>query len=134
MRVEIGIDWRAHSPVTLEIGAVLHPDDAVANKLAALYGRAADRDYVDVDAVLRSGRYSSADLLRLARDADRLRCCPLDMLGADVVPAHELFIAVPPPSCIPEVVEAGSGMRRGTRRHPRRLPHHVPSFFNPRWT
>lgn len=54
----------------LEIGVVLHPDDAVANKLAALYGRAADRDYVDVDAVLRSGRYSGADLLRLAREAD----------------------------------------------------------------
>ena len=70
MRVEMGIDWRAHPPVTLEIGAVLHPDDAVANKLAALYGRAADRDYVDVDAVLRSGRYSSADLLHLAREAD----------------------------------------------------------------
>jgi hypothetical protein len=70
VRVEMGIDWRAHPPVTLEIGAVLHPDDAVANKLAALYGRAADRDYVDVDAVLRSGRYSSADLLRLAREAD----------------------------------------------------------------
>jgi hypothetical protein len=54
VRVEMGIDWRAHPPVTLEIGAVLHSDDAVANKLAAFYGRAADRDYVD--AVLRSGR------------------------------------------------------------------------------
>lgn len=72
VRVEMGIDWRAHPPVTLEIGAVLHPDDAVANKLAALYGRAADRDYVDVDvdAVLRSGRYSSTELLHLAREAD----------------------------------------------------------------
>jgi hypothetical protein len=49
---------------------VLHPDGAVANKLTALYGRAADRDYVDVDAVLPSGRYSSAELLRLARGAD----------------------------------------------------------------
>ncbi|MGH3796123.1 MAG: hypothetical protein ACRDSP_14670 [Pseudonocardiaceae bacterium] len=73
-----GIDWRAHPPVTLGIGAVLHPDDAVANKLAALYGRAADRDYVDVDAVLRSGRYSSADLLHLAhgkRILDSIRRC-----------------------------------------------------------
>ncbi|MGH3719911.1 MAG: nucleotidyl transferase AbiEii/AbiGii toxin family protein [Pseudonocardiaceae bacterium] len=70
VRVELGIDWRAHPPVQLDIGPVLHPDDAVANKLAALYGRAADRDYVDIDAVLRSGRYSSADLLRLAREAD----------------------------------------------------------------
>jgi len=49
---------------------VLHPDDAVANKLAALYGRAADRDYVDVDAVLRSGRYRGVDLLHLVREAD----------------------------------------------------------------
>lgn len=70
VRVELGIDWRAHPPVQLDIGPVLHPDDAVANKLAALYGRAADRDYVDIDAVMRSGRYSSADLLRLAREAD----------------------------------------------------------------
>lgn len=70
VRVELGVDWRAHPPVRLEIGAVLHPDDAVANKLAALYGRAADRDYVDVDAVLRSKRYNSTDLLRLARETD----------------------------------------------------------------
>jgi hypothetical protein len=70
VRVEMAVDWRARPPVMLEIGAVLHPDDAVANKLAALYGRAADRDYVDVDAVLRSGRYSSAALIRLAHDAD----------------------------------------------------------------
>lgn len=70
VRVEMAVDWRAHAPVTLEIGAVLHPDDAVANKLAALYGRAADRDYVDVEAVLRSGRYGSDELLRLIRDAD----------------------------------------------------------------
>lgn len=32
--------------MTLEIGTVLHPDDAVANKLAAPYRRAADRDAV----------------------------------------------------------------------------------------
>lgn len=70
VRVELGIDWRAHPPVQLDIGPVLYPDDAVANKLAALYGRAADRDYVDIDAVMRSGRYSGADLLRLAREAD----------------------------------------------------------------
>jgi hypothetical protein len=32
------------------IGPVLHPDDAVANKMRALYGRAEARDFVDVDA------------------------------------------------------------------------------------
>jgi len=33
----VAADWRSHDPVTLEIGPVLHADDAVANKMAALY-------------------------------------------------------------------------------------------------
>lgn len=70
VKVELGIDWRAHPPVVLSVGPVLHPDDAVGNKIAALYGRAEVRDFIDVDAVLRSGRYSTADLLRLAATAD----------------------------------------------------------------
>ncbi|MEV6859842.1 nucleotidyl transferase AbiEii/AbiGii toxin family protein [Streptosporangium subroseum] len=70
VKIELGVDWRAHPPVRLEIGPVLHPDDAVGNKVAALYGRAEVRDFVDVDAVLRSGRYSTEDLIRLATDAD----------------------------------------------------------------
>jgi hypothetical protein len=43
-------------PLRLSIGPVLHPDDAVANKICALFGRAEVRDYVDVDAVMSSGR------------------------------------------------------------------------------
>ncbi|MEV0353405.1 nucleotidyl transferase AbiEii/AbiGii toxin family protein [Nonomuraea sp. NPDC050680] len=70
VKVEMGVDWRAHPPVRLEIGPVLHQDDAVGNKVAALYGRAEVRDFVDVDAVLRSGRYTTDDLTRLATDAD----------------------------------------------------------------
>jgi hypothetical protein len=35
-RVELGVDWRAYPPTRLAIGPVLHPDDAVANKLCAL--------------------------------------------------------------------------------------------------
>ncbi|WP_347588838.1 nucleotidyl transferase AbiEii/AbiGii toxin family protein [Acrocarpospora sp. B8E8] len=70
VRVEMGVDWRAHPPVTLEIGPVLHPDDTVGNKVAALYSRAEVRDFVDVNAVLRSGRYSADDLTRLAANAD----------------------------------------------------------------
>ena len=37
-KVEVAADWRAHEPVMLDIGPVLHSDDAVANKMAALYG------------------------------------------------------------------------------------------------
>ncbi|SFI84755.1 Nucleotidyl transferase AbiEii toxin, Type IV TA system [Streptosporangium canum] len=70
VKIEMGVDWRAHPPVRLEIGPVLHPDDAVGNKVAALYGRAEVRDFVDVFAVLRSGRYDSDQLIDLATCAD----------------------------------------------------------------
>jgi Nucleotidyl transferase AbiEii toxin, Type IV TA system len=76
-KVELGIDWRAHPPVVLAIGPVLHPDDAVANKTCALFSRAQARDYIDVDAVLRSGRYTSDELLALAKShgpASTTRC------------------------------------------------------------
>lgn len=54
----------------LEIGPVLHADDAVANKVTALFGRAAPRDYLDVNAALASGRYSGEWLLQLASEHD----------------------------------------------------------------
>jgi hypothetical protein len=69
-KLELAADWRAHDPVTLEIGPVLHADDAVANKMAALYGRALARDFLDIDAILASGRYSRDRLLELAAASD----------------------------------------------------------------
>ncbi|AGZ39386.1 nucleotidyl transferase AbiEii/AbiGii toxin family protein [Actinoplanes friuliensis] len=83
-KMELAADWRAHPPVTLNIGPVLHPDDAVGNKMAALYGRALARDFLDVDAVLASGRYSSEQLLQLveAADAGFDRALFADTLGA----------------------------------------------------
>jgi hypothetical protein len=35
----------------------------VANKVCALFGRAEVRDYVDVDAILTSGRHTENELL-----------------------------------------------------------------------
>jgi len=84
-KVELSADWRAHEPVQLDVGPVLHPDDAVANKVCALFGRALPRDFLDVDATLMSGKYTRAvartrrrgrpwvrpaDLRRRARRAD----------------------------------------------------------------
>ena len=69
--VELGVDWRANQPIQMSIGPVLHPDDAVANKMGALYGRAQARDFIDVDAAIRSGRYSRETLLWLVERADR---------------------------------------------------------------
>lgn len=69
-KLEMAADWRAHPPVLLDIGPVLHPDDAVANKMCALYGRALPRDFLDVEAAIISGRYTRERLLDLAANAD----------------------------------------------------------------
>jgi hypothetical protein len=83
-KVEPSVDWRAHEPVQLDIGPVLHADDAVANKVCALFGRALPRDFLDVDAAIMSGRYTREQLLELAADADRGfdRLLFADALGA----------------------------------------------------
>jgi hypothetical protein len=69
-KVELGLDWRKNEPIRLAVGPVLHADDAVANKVCAMFGRAEVRDYVDVDAILTSGRYTEDELLDLAADHD----------------------------------------------------------------
>jgi hypothetical protein len=69
-KVELGVDSRANEPVRTSIGPVLHPDDAVANKMRALYDRARACDFIDIDAVVRSGRYDWSTLVRLAERSD----------------------------------------------------------------
>lgn len=69
-KVELGVDWRENEPVRLALGPVLHADDAVANKIRALFGRAEVRDFVDAAAILASGRYTEDELLTLAADHD----------------------------------------------------------------
>ncbi len=67
-QVDLGRDWRAQEAVTLDIGPVLHLDDAVASKVTALLGRALARDFIDVAAAL--DRYSRPRLLQLAFERD----------------------------------------------------------------
>ncbi|WP_246158226.1 nucleotidyl transferase AbiEii/AbiGii toxin family protein [Catellatospora sichuanensis] len=69
-KLEMAVDWRAHAPVDSLVGPVLHPDDAVANKMCALFSRAESRDFLDVEAAISSGRYSRETLIELARQAD----------------------------------------------------------------
>jgi hypothetical protein len=70
--------------VQLAVGPVLHSDDAVANKVCALFGRALPRDFLDVDAIVMSGRYTREQLLELAAEADHGfdRLLFADALGA----------------------------------------------------
>jgi hypothetical protein len=69
-KVELGIDWRQYPPTVLDIGPVLARDDAVANKVCALYSRGQARDYIDVDAALRRQAYTHEELLELAEAHD----------------------------------------------------------------
>jgi len=62
-KVDLGVFWRARVPVRLGIGPVLHPDDAVAGKMDALFNRWAPRDFLDIDTILASGRYTRPQLL-----------------------------------------------------------------------
>jgi hypothetical protein len=59
---------RFSTPVVLDIGPVLHLDDVVGTKVAAMITRAQPRDYIDVAAVL--DRYDRQNLIALARNAD----------------------------------------------------------------
>ena len=70
-KIELCSDWRTEPPVIVEgLGAVLGVADAVAGKMSALSERHLPRDFIDIDAVLRSGRLSRQDLLRLAWERD----------------------------------------------------------------
>ncbi|MEV0366367.1 nucleotidyl transferase AbiEii/AbiGii toxin family protein [Nocardia fusca] len=69
-KVDLGVFWRSQLPVLLEVGPVLHPDDAVAGKMDALFNRWAPRDYLDIEAILGSGRYSPEQLITIAAAHD----------------------------------------------------------------
>jgi len=69
-QVDLGRDWRAHEAVVLDIGPVLHLDDAVSSKVTALLGRGLARDYIDVAAALSQNLYSRPRLLQLAFTRD----------------------------------------------------------------
>lgn len=59
---------RQQSPVMMDVGPVMHLDDLIATKVAALVNRREVRDYIDVAAAL--DRYTVGELLELARRQD----------------------------------------------------------------
>lgn len=70
LEVDLAVDWRAEPPVRLEVGPVLSLRDAVGSKVAAVYSRGEVRDFLDLDAIRQSGRFTDTELLRLAHDHD----------------------------------------------------------------
>lgn len=69
-QVDLAANWRLRPPIMMDIGLVLHPDDVAAGKMSALFTRAEPRDFLDVDALVTSGRYSREQLCELAAQAD----------------------------------------------------------------
>jgi hypothetical protein len=68
--IDMGVDWREADPAILEIGPVLSLGDAVGNKISALYSRAYPRDFLDADAIRRSGHFSDDELVAAALERD----------------------------------------------------------------
>jgi len=65
--VEFGYDYRQFPAVTLDVGPVLDPRDALASKLCALYDRGEERDFIDVHRALEAGVVNSwAEAIGLA--------------------------------------------------------------------
>jgi hypothetical protein len=70
VEVDFGIDWRNEPPTQFAIGPVLALRDAVGSKVAAVYSRGEARDFLDLDAIRRSGHFTDGDLLALAKEHD----------------------------------------------------------------
>lgn len=70
MDVDFAVNWRVDPPATMRLGPVLSERDAVAGKLSAVYSRGEVRDFLDLDAIRSSGRYTDADLLTIANQDD----------------------------------------------------------------
>jgi hypothetical protein len=111
-QLDLGRDWRAHDAVRLDVGPVLHLDDAVGSKTTALLGRALPRDFIDVAAAL--DRYTRPELLELAftrdpglraadaalaaQQLDRLhddQFTPYQLTGADITALRMRFASWP---------------------------------------
>ena len=50
--LDLARDWREQPPAGLDIGPVLHIDDAVGSKVTAMVGRGLPRDFIDVAGTL----------------------------------------------------------------------------------
>lgn len=68
--MDLAVDWREREPVTLDVGPVLSIEDAVGSKVGALYSRTEARDYIDIDAIRATGRFSDDELITAAANRD----------------------------------------------------------------
>lgn len=70
IEMDIGIDYRSKEPEQLDIGPVIALDDSVGGKVSTAFSRGLPRDFLDLDSIRQSARYTDAELLRLAAHFD----------------------------------------------------------------
>jgi hypothetical protein len=70
LEVDFGINWRADPPVAMSVGPVLSERDAVAGKLSAVYSRGEVRDFLDLDSIRSTGRFTDSELVALGEEHD----------------------------------------------------------------
>jgi len=69
-KVELAAYIRSQAPVTTSIGPVLHVHDVAGGKVGALFTCAEARDFIDIDAMVISGRFTRGSLQKLAASKD----------------------------------------------------------------
>ena len=73
--IQLGANYREFPPARIAIGPVLDVRDAVAGKMSALWSRGEVRDFIDIDAVIASGRFTREQVLVIG---DRQEFLPMD--------------------------------------------------------
>jgi hypothetical protein len=143
VEIDLAIDWRAEPPAQLAIGPVLALGDAVGNKVAAVYSRGEARDYLDLDAIRQSGRFTDSELLTLAKEHDP--GFETAMFTQQLRRVHDLSRSRPPSTASPPAIlnrsSHGSAPGRSSflshsdhrsrHQHPTRRPHTSPNTVPP---
>jgi hypothetical protein len=66
--VDLGYDYRENEPVIIaDLGPVLDIEDVITGKVRAFWDCRAARDYIDIDTILQTGRWTPSDLLTSLR-------------------------------------------------------------------
>ena len=73
--IQLGANYREFPPTRVALGPVLDVRDAVAGKMSALWSRGEVRDFIDIDTVLVSGRFTRDAVLAIA---DQQEALPMD--------------------------------------------------------
>ena len=66
LTIDLGQDYRSKNPILIaDLGPVLDVHDVIAGKVRAFWDRGTARDYIDIEAILRSGTTTVYELFKV---------------------------------------------------------------------